>query len=95
MFRLESHPVDNPKEAPSGLISNTLPCMETRVVIARLRRLHDLLKAEAVRLADEAIRGEGVNETRVQSGRSLGLAAAATYLDELIRELVYLETRTK
>lgn len=93
MFRIESGAVDNPKEAPSGLNIWDAGAMETRVVIARLRRLLDVLEAEAERLADEASGLSGAGEARVMAGRSLGMTAAARMLREILTDLVREATR--
>ena len=69
--------------------------METSYWIARLRRLIDLWEAEANRLGDHAIEQEGAMESRLLSGRSLGIMFARGSLLELLRELVAAEARLR
>ncbi len=95
MFRIESTPVDNPKAAPSGLNIGHAGAMDTYVTIARLRRLIDHWHLESLRLANLGVEEGTTPASRVLSGRSLGLEAAAAELDDLLRDLIRVETRRR
>lgn len=62
--------------------------METRYWIARLRRLQDLLMAEAENASQAAQEAVGAVPTAILDGKSLGLSRASAAVDELRRELV-------
>lgn len=62
--------------------------METRYWIARLRRLQDLMLAEAEQRSRAAQEAVGAVPTALLDGQSLGLSRASMLVDELRRELV-------
>lgn len=62
--------------------------METRWMIARLRRLVDLLEAEAIKSSEYADKDTSATRASVNDGRSLAYTRAAMLVKEILGDLV-------
>lgn len=69
--------------------------METLYLIARLRRLHDLLEKYGATVGSEAIDKPGAGESRLLAGRSLAYTHSAHLIADLIAEVVRDATRSR